>query len=440
MLGNKKYTINSYTPIDYLTLEEIFEEKARKGYLVDNHKFGIIRYIKTEPLDLDFSIGVYPKSRAYEGVDDLESGVYIKAQEEKGWTHAVSISNMQVFYKEKNLDIPSIDKTYQIENIRSSLKLETISYLILGVLNLFNMRRLFPLEISNFYSNTGILGILILPIITFFLLYNGIENIVNLVRLKRQSGEDDISYRNHTLVKIKRRVFNFVGWFVLATLLITLLLDSRVEESLVFLTLLPIGVAFLIGFSLRAFFKGRDYDPFLKTFIMIILVFIAVFGTSSWTMRFYSGSQENRLTPEDVFGLTFEDLGYIIDANHSEYYDARGSILMPTYYTYYEYIGNQRLGTEVMVGKNENLTDYFLGKKLERMTSYYSEYWDAKEFYPAYEHAYFITNEEGETKEGGRLVIKEKNSIVIFTLDKDLSHEGIIAIINEKMKEIPENW
>ena len=440
MLGNRKYVLNSYNAIDYMVLQEILEKKARNGYLIDKYKFGVIRFRKTEPKELDFSIGVYPKAKSYEGVDDSEARIYIKAQEEKGWTYAASIQNLQVFYKEKGLDIPDIDKIYQIENIRSSLKLETVSYIILGALNLFNMRSLFPLEIYRFYSNVGLFGIILLPLITFFFLYSSIANIYHIIRLKKLDDETDITYRNLSLAKVKRRISSFIGFFVFFTLIGTLILDSGMKNSLVLMTLIPLGFAFFVGFRLRDFFKGRDLDPFLKTFIMVILVFITVFASSNLTIRYYDRINSDGMVPDDVFGLKFEDLGYIIDANHTEYYDQQGSLLMPKYYSYSEYIGYQRLVTEVMVGRNENLTDYFLKKRLERMTRYYSVYWDARDFYPDYEQAFFITSIKGDAKEGGTLLIKERDSIVMFTLDKDLTHEGIIAIINEKMKDLPENW
>lgn len=166
---NTKIRLFTMNITEWTRMEQHFEAMALKGWLITKIWGGFAIFKKMEPADLTFSVAVYPEARSFEGFDKTKSAAYIAQEKENGWQLAASKHNLQVFYRPKDEEGPALRREFQVGNIHSHLQLETFSFVMLLVLNLFNAYRMFPPSHTMFYSNLSLGLIFWMPLLFLFL-------------------------------------------------------------------------------------------------------------------------------------------------------------------------------------------------------------------------------------------------------------------------------
>jgi len=428
MSRDKRHRLEGFRNLDWKVMEEHYKDKASQGLFIEKFKWGISTYREGYPEDMEYSIAIYPRPKAFETVDDKKAREYVQEQEGKGWKHVSSNENMHIFTKKQGDDLQPIDKSEQIRNIRNSIKLENISFTLLFLMNTFNMRRMFPMDPSMLYSNTGLMSLIILPLITLFLLMHVMENVRVWIRIREVEDPKDFPCLNPSTLLLSRRIQIFGGLLVLAGIFIAIAVDSVLSGNMTILTILPVLVGMFVAFKLRGFFVGRDMGTVQKTVVAFVIVFVVIGLMTVINMRMIRTGFGDQL-PEDYKALRLEN-------PDSTSFRREGSLIAPRRYSYTEWSRGDRVSTEVTEYLTDSVADYLFDMELESYTRYIGEYWDAKEWYPEYDRAYFATFRDREMDDGGTIFLMKDNYIVRLSMEKDLREEEIVWEINEFVENL----
>ena len=353
---------------------------------------------------------------------------YIHQQEEKGWEYVDSKESMHVFSKKLGDDLEPIDRSGQMRNIRKSIKLENTSFTLLILMNIINMWRMFPIHPSMLYSNTGLLSLIILPLISLFLLISVIENIKIWLRIRNSDDPGEYPYMNPSTVVFSRKAQALGGVMVLLLLVIVISVDSVMAGNMIILTILPVVAGMFVAYKLRGFFVGREMGTVQKTLVAFVAVFIVIGLITAINMRMISTGHGEKL-PEGYKALRLEN-------PQETSFRREGSIIAPRRYSYTEWSWGDRVSTEVTGYISDSMAEYLFQMELESYTRYVGEYWDAKEWYPEYDKAYFATFRDQDMDDGGAIFLKKDNYIVSLSMKRDLREEEMVVKINEFVNEL----
>jgi hypothetical protein len=145
-------------------------------------------------------------------------------------------------------------------------------------------------------------------------------------------------------------------------------------------------------------------------------------------MRMISTGHGERL-PEGYKALKLED-------PDTTSFRREGSIIAPRRYSYTEWRRGDRVSTEVTGYISDNVAEYLFQMELESYTRYVGEYWDAKEWYPDFDKAYFATFRDQDMDDGGAIFLKKDNYIVRLSMERDLREEEMIVRINDFVDDL----
>lgn len=428
MTRRNRYRAEGFKANDWKVMEDHYEKMAKRGLFIQRSKWGFSVYKEGSPRSEKYSVGVYPRPRAFEVPDKVKVEEYVREQEDKGWIHVYSQDHIHVF-RSREENLPPVNRSTQVDSIRKGILLENISFISLIALNIFNMRRGWPMPASSFYTNLGIAVMLLLPLISLVLIITVIENMRLWLHIKDRSKTEDFPQMNTTAVLLSRKI-QFVGsGLILLLLIVGLLADSFLSGNLVILTILPITLGIFVAFKMRKFFQGRGMDAFQKTLISFAVVFISVGIGTVITMRTVpSGFGEG--LPEGKHALRFEE------STDQMSYRREGSIIVPERYVYSEYRESERVSTEVSGFLTENLAERIYPMVLEDNTRYIGEYWSAENWYPQYDQAHFVTMWNQEMDGGGILILKKDNYIMKFIMEEDLRKPEVSGTIEKTVDRI----
>lgn len=423
MADRKRYKLEGFRLTDWKVMEDHYKNMANKGLIVEKFKWGISTYRESYPEDLDYSIGIYPQPKAYETVDKEKSIEYVDQQKEKGWNHVYSKDHLHIFSSSERDNLEPIDTSAQNDNIRKSIKLENMSFISIILLNIFNMWQSFPIHPSIFYYNTGLLSLVLMPTISIFLLISVIENIRIWLNIRGKDDIEEFPYLNPSAVLLSRKVQMIGSVLLITTLAAAVTADSVLAGNMIILTILPVLIGLFVAFKLRGFFGGRNMDTIQKTAVAFVIVFVVIGVMTIINMRLISTGFGDEL-PDDYAALRIEN-------PDTTSFRREGSIIAPTRYSYREWRRNESVSTEVTGYINGTVAEYFYGLELESDTRFMGDYWDAKDWYPDFDKAYFVTYVDQEMDDGGILFLKRDEYIVRLSMDRDLREEGVVSVINE---------
>jgi hypothetical protein len=290
------------------------------------------------------------------------------------------------------------------------------------------MWRMFPINPSMLYSNTGLLSLIILPLISLFLLISVIENIRIWLSIRNSDDPGEYPCVNPATVVFYRKAQALGGVMVLLLLVIVISVDSILAGNMIILTILPVLAGMFVAFKLRGFFVGRDMGAVQKTLVVFAVVFIVIGLITTINMRMISTGHGERL-PEGYKALRLED-------PDTTSFRREGSIIAPRRYSYTEWRRGDRVSTEVTGYISDNVAEYLFQMELESYTRYVGEYWDAKEWYPDFDKAYFATFRDQDMDDGGAIFLKKDNYIVRLSMERDLREEEMIVRINDFVDDL----
>ncbi len=423
MADKKRYKLEGFRLTDWKVMEDHYKNMASKGLIVEKFKWGISTYKESYPEDMEYSIGIYPQPKAYETVDKEKSREYVDQQKEKGWDHVYSKEHLHIFSSSERDNLEPIDTSTQIDNIRRSIKLENLSFILLILMNIFNIWRTFPIHPSIFYYNTGLFSLILMPMISLILLISVIENIRIWINIRGKDDIEEFPYLNPSTVLLSRKVQMIMSVLLITILVAVVTADSVLAGNMIILTILPVIAGLFVAFKLRGFFGGRNMDTIQKTVVAFVIVFVVIGLMTIINMRLISTGFGDEL-PEDYKALRIEN-------PDTTSFRREGSIIAPTRYSYREWRRGDSVSTEVTGYISGNVAEYFYGLELESNTRFMGDYWDAKEWYPDFDKAYFVTYIDQEMDDGGILFLKRDEYIVRLSMDRDLREDEVVEEINE---------
>ena len=442
MSNRRRHKFEGFRMVDWRAMEDHYRDMASKGIFIEKFSWGISTYREGYPEDREYSIAIYPQPKAFETVDDRMAKEYIQKQEEKGWEYVDSKENMHVFSKKPGEDLHPIDKSDQIRNLKRGIKLESISFTLLALMNIFNIWRTYPIHPSILYTNTGILSLLLMPMISLFLLVSVIENIKVWLSIRKSDDPAEYPHSNSSAVMLKRRIQSGSMLVIIILLVVGVAVDSVMRGNMIILTILPGIVGIFVAIKMRGFFTGRDMGTVQKTLVAFAVVFIVIGLITTINMRMISTGHGERL-PEGYKALRLEN-------PQETSFIREGSIIAPMRYTYTEWSWDDhfetenhrfstvedRVSTEVTGYISDSVADYLFQMELESYTRYVGEYWDAKEWYPDFDKAYFATFRDQVMDDGGAIFLKRDNYIVRLSMERDLREEEMIVRINDFVDDL----
>jgi len=428
MSSRKRHRLEGFRLVDWKVMEDHYGDMAGKGMFIEKFKWGITTYREGDPEDMEYSIAIHPQPNAFETADDRKVMEYVGQQEEKGWEYIDSKDYLHVFCKKMGDNLEPLDRSDQISNVKKSIKLENISMILLVFMNILNIWRMFPIHPSMLYSNTGMIGLAILPLISLVILMSVIENLRIWLNIREDDNPDDYPYLNPSAVILARRIQIGGAFMVVALILVAIAVDSLVAGNMIILTILPVLVGLFVAFKLRGFFVGRDMGTVQKTLVAFVVVFVVIGLMTFINMSFISIGFGDQL-PENYKALRLEN-------PDETSFRREGSIIAPKRYSYTEWSRGDRVSTEVTEYINKSVAEYFFDMELESYTRYVGEYWDASEWYPEFDRAYFATFSEGEMDEGGAIFLMKDNYIVGLSMERDLREEEVVVEIYDFVEQL----
>ncbi|MDY0235814.1 MAG: DUF2812 domain-containing protein [Gudongella sp.] len=438
-MNDKKIIIDALTPKDYEILETRFNTMANEGLLIDKMKFRMSFYKRIQPKNIQFAVGIYPKAKAFDSPNEKMVAEYIKAQKEKGWDHIFSQEYTHVFMNEDGEVIEDIDRTNQVENIKSILKPEIFGLVFAVLINVFGLIMNLDIGIYHFRSNFALLSLFFLPALiiaaTLYLIYD----IFRYIRISRIENNDEIQIEDINGIVLLKKIWSVFVTIFFLILPAGIIADSLIGGSRVFLLLLPVIFLFFLAYKLRDFFPEIKMGTTAKTMLALLGVFLVALAISTEGIFSINGGVGIEL-PEKYYALKLKEVGIEEDPEEISF-KREGSILIPLSYTYGEKTGTRYINpisvhTQVDKALNKDLADYFFKLNLESSTRYIGEFVSAKDYYINFDGAYFVSFLDGEIAE---VKLKKDEYIFSFSGDFDLKEPGNIDLIYDMVDKVISN-
>ncbi len=442
---NTKIQLFTMNITEWPRMEQHFEAMAQKGWLISKIWGGIAVYKRIEPAELTFAVAVYPEARSFESFDKTKSAVYISQEEENGWQLASSKHNLQVFYRSEKEEGAALRREFQVGNIHSHIQLETFSFVVLLTLNLFNVYRLFPLNHNMFYRNLSLSFMFWMPLLMLFFAARLSANALFLFHESRGLSLDNY----HEYPAGFNRFLNITAYFIAGGVIISMVGSIAIDyvdsgRQLLF-SMLPVVAAMSVGFFLRKYFVGKNWDGVQKTLAVIVVVVAVVSATSFFTMNRMMDNHKEAL-PQGQVTLTVEDLAPDKTSDYQSYRSSR-SVLVPEYYRYHESLsGEIAVNTEVVKTRSEKIAVYLYTLHQQEMEKFNYQFISATDHFPEYDEAVyaipiFFTREgpmDGfrDVSQGGTLLMRDGLTIISLSVDQNLNDQQIQVLLTDKISEI----
>lgn len=428
-----KRELFKYSTGDYFSLKEYFEEKARDGWLIQKVKFNIATYKRIVPTDLTFSIGIYPNLHEIIGKDDVKS--YKSKYEDAGWSHAISLGNIHIFYSKKEDNLMPVQTEEEIHKIISEKSLRPeLSIMIMSTFSaVLYLSIYFPYEYDNLFSNLSMIMPFTLPILFLNLLASTAREYFWFKRAKRSIKA------NKPLPKTNKGPGAAISLVFSQTLLfitiISMILDATINFGRLVFLIITLILVIIIGITYTKEIKVLKISKASKFILMISIIFalftFAIFGT----LRITSNNSDD-LKPGYI-GLTHEDFGSKIIPEHKSF-RREGSILVPKYSSYREsssLMGFETVSIETRGSKiAKYIFDEMVNEEFNHRVYRNRVLKDSSNEYVGYDEAYYLENPNGKVNNNSLFLLKD-NTILFVSTDFDLSEAQYINIITSKIQE-----
>ena len=437
---------------DWAQMEDRFTQMAGQGWMIHRIIGGMAVYKRVPPQKLTFGIAIYPESRVFEGFDKNKTQAYIHQAQEAGWMLALSRHNLQVFYRqveESAVTAPeasdssihtadSLHRSFQMGNIASQLKLETLSLAVLFLLTLFNASRMLPLASWIFLTNVGLLLMVWFPLFLLFFVTQITANLLSLGSLRKRPAVASYPRRRSPLQALLRQTAYCLASLVVFSVVLTLLAQVLQKDGRqILLGLLPLFLAMGAALGMRRYFTGKQLDGALKTVLVAVTVFLVVTVTSHLTLHHAMPADTSSLPPEDLLLLTLEDFGVTGTVTHADYHQ-QSSLLVPHHQTYHEtspllnmYLTVSEARSPTIAARLYRLTlndDHIFNPRLVSAAADFPQACHAAYFIPVYHAA------DGST--GGTIIIHQGAYVVRLTLNRDLRDPHVHAVLETYLETL----
>lgn len=423
-----------YSPTDYIALEEHFREMAKKGWLVDKIRFGILEYIKIDPQDLIFTIDVYPESKAFQTPNQKDIDSYIELVKNSEWNYIDSQNNMHIFYAREDENLVPIQTDEEIKEIilNKSVKMETFSTFITLLIIINSIYTSFPITYDDLYMNTSIIVPIVMPIIFFAMLIQIGNSIIWILRSKKRIKEGkEISKQDYKWVKWKN-ILTFGTSFVgILAFFIATIADGIMGNGLMLFVFVPVILIPIAVVIYKKQIAVMDWESWKKSaslaFMILFIFFISMVGIINMLGR------TNKSLEEGYIGFTLEDFNLDKKAGMTSFYK-EGSFLVPKKSTYSEHSKAGSIRTIYINTSDEKISNYIVDGMLKQSLENYSSEIIPIEGYREIEEGYYIESPYSKETREYEVLIKEGKDIILLNGSMDFTEKENMNLIIEKLK------
>lgn len=428
-----------FSTVDYYSLKEYFEERARNGWLIDKIKFNIAIYKRIEPTNLNFLVDVYPNIYKTIAKEDIKS--YKSLYEDAGWSHAISSNNLHIFYSKKEDNLLSVQTQEEINQriVEKPLRPELMGMILNTLSVVLYLSIYFPYDYDNLFSNISMVMPFCLPLLFLNGVASAAKDLFWFIRAKKNIKTNKPLPKTNLKMSKTLGAISFVFTYtLLIMIIIALVLDLTINASRIAFLIVPLILVPIISITYNKEVKSLEISKIIKISKVLLISFAGVilFAFTILIVSRVSSSNNEDLKPGYI-GLTHEDFNSKINPEH-KYFDRDGSILVPKYSSYKESSRLMGLETVSIETRGSKIARYIFDEKINDELYNKRVQWnrvlkDASNEYTGYEEAYYIENPNSNIKNNSLILLKDNKILFIFT-DLDLSQTKYINIIEDKIK------
>jgi Protein of unknown function (DUF2812) len=275
---NTKYVIYNFLPYEYMHLESYLEKMALKGWILDNMKGIYLKFKRSEPKNLKYSVDIMDSVSFFDGRDSERALEYREYCKKAGWDFVCEREKIQVYCNESNQDRVEIhtDEAEKFNTIRkASLKYVCLNFITLISLLLTQYIATIGGSDAHFLANLLALGNLL-----FFSVFS-LHEIIGIIRFiafnikgKRSLNRGErVSYNFAAGVLVKRLIYKILMIIMLLTLIGIMKSDLEILSFIIILLLLIFLSNYIITFIRNKNYKNNKAIITTSYIILSLLIF-----------------------------------------------------------------------------------------------------------------------------------------------------------------------
>ncbi|WP_312906685.1 DUF2812 domain-containing protein [Tissierella praeacuta] len=431
-MTNIKRELFAFSASDISTMEEHFEEMAKKGWMLDKIGEYSIRYKRTKPQELKFCVDLLPKLSVFDYPHNEHVVRYRNLYINSGWNFLTASHKIQVFYslKEDNLLPIQTDDRKKQSIINKSLLFEIIVYIVYLFILIGSLFKLFPVDYNRLKSNIDIVMTIMTPIFIIpgvaYIFSHGFWIFRAKVAIKNGEKLPKINYKY-----LKFRTFSLLYpalLFAVLTIaaLITDLINGNFQGAF---SLLPVIIGITAGTLFRKNKNKKKRSKDRNVVLFGVFIVLVVIGVNIIILKLYDAGETEELR-EGYKGLTLNDFNQR-EIDYSNFY-REGSILLPKISTYYEESSDGNgdyVRTQYIKAINNRMAKYVFDGMIEKDTKRYRRTaTPADMYYDYFDKAFFMDYDFTRS-----IILLKNNEIFYIDSKFDLSDKDNINIIVNKL-------
>ncbi|MCF0148332.1 MAG: DUF2812 domain-containing protein [Clostridium sp.] len=420
--GDIKIVLIDFYSYEISAIEAYLEKMALKGWKLEKLSKLYIKFKKTEPKSIKYTIDVIDGITAYGERDSDVALEYREKLGNKGWNFSCEYNNLQIFYKENATEKSYIcNKGIREKRLlfKDSLGNIIAKLLLIGLYIYTNYLSIAKGRTLEFLSNNKNLVMSVIFIGVF------IVSIIDLLRLIKFRIRVTYKDENKNIYWIRFKGISFFVILLLAILVfIALLLTSRTENSNLTISIMAI----IISVLLFSYLLGNKKDNTKKK-ITISSTFIILITTIFIINNFFIANIfKNKSMAEKgkEYALGLKDFNDEAITEEDIYIDEESSFIANK--IFYTANGKKmKLSYELFESDYEFVVNWNFNKMMDwfkRQNIYYSE---IKTSLPVDVNVY--ANEKGTN-----YIVTSKNKLIeIIGVEEESNKEDILYIVYNKV-------
>lgn len=429
----KKRVIFNFLPYEYKSLEEYLEKMATKGWILEDINGYILKFNKSEPKNLRYSVDIMDSISFLDGKDNEKSLEYREYCKKAGWNFVCGNDKRQIYCSEENekrIDI----HTDEVEKFNSIAKasLKYVCLNLITLISLFITQYLGTIGNSNanFLASLASLGGLIffiifsihelLGIMTFFVFI--IKGKISIKRGRK------INYNFKKIVLIRRLIHSSLLIFLIVWLLsFAIYYEIYILKVVIVFIILMFVCNYIIKFIQNKNYKNKKIIIPITYFVLTMLMLSIITTTISNVGSEYLANKENSYEKrsEKVAYLKLEDFNDKAIEDSFEYYRSTKSPIAAHLF----YINNGEnisLSYNIFESKYKWPVEYNFEKKMKFFNKNNIRYLEKQYNLPQNIKVYM--NEHRH-----QYIIVSENKMVEISTIETISEEELINIVYEKV-------
>lgn len=257
---NTKYVIYNFLSYEYRHIEDYLEEMALKGWILSDIKGYFLKFKRSEPRSLKYSVDIFDSISLFAGKDNERALEYREYCKKAGWDFVCEREKIQIYFSEGSKEKVEIH-TDEFEKFNIIMK-ASLKHVLLNFINIILL--LFPEYLlifkgidGRFLANSLSLGVLLQLTIFATHEFTGITNFL-LFSIKGRRNlykGEKVSY-DFTASVLIRKVIYKIMWVTTLLVLVVIAFEHDFSMLGFFIILLILTAIFNYTISLV---KNKNY-------------------------------------------------------------------------------------------------------------------------------------------------------------------------------------